>query len=196
MFSWFQAFVAPFVIAYGGVFWHDTIVMVIPPTDIPIDISYVPDPKTKCLVIGLTFGAPREYDPDTGGVGPEILTPEAGVYHRQEGYMQWHWDPLVESVLKTNPYPQLLWCSSDRPYDLRVVNKTGKYILVDITFWVIKFPKKVPCQIWGECDPEELFRRYMEGVTAFFTALSKVGAAKVVELLSGKLRFELGYRRE
>ena len=183
MFAWMQAFVAPFVSAFGGEFWHDTIVMVIPPTEIPIDISYVPDPNVKSLVIGLTFGTPMEYDPSTGDIGPEILSPDAGVYHRQVGYMKWHWDPLVESILKTNPYPQLLWSSTERPYELRVVNMTGKHIWMDMTFWVIKFPKRIKCPVHGECDPEELFKEYMRGITSTIIALSGIGAEKLMEIL-------------
>jgi len=87
MFSLLQAFVAPFVISFGGSFFHDTIEMVIPPTEVPIDISYIPDPTYKVLVIGLTFGTPREFDPDTGTIGPEIISTDVGVYHGEPGYM-------------------------------------------------------------------------------------------------------------
>lgn len=183
MFSLLQAFVAPFVISFGGSFWHDTIEMVIPPTDVPIDISYVPDENFKSLIIGLTFGKVREFDPATGTIGPEVLSTDVGVYHKQEGYMDWHWDPFVESILKTNPYPQLLWSSRERPYELRVINKTGKYIWSEITFWAVKFPKKVSCPLHGECDPEELFKRYMQGVASLFIATSEVGAAKLADVL-------------
>ena len=170
MFSWFSAFVTPFVSAFGGTFWHDTMVMIIPPTEIPIDVSYVPDPEYKALIIGLTFGTPREYDPSTGEVGAEMLSDDVGIYHATEKYMDWHWDPFVESILKTNPYPQLIWASKDRPYVLRIINKTGKYVWADATFWAIKFPSKVRCPIYGECDPEELFERYMRGIAHFFVS--------------------------
>jgi len=183
MFSLLQAFVAPFVISFGGSFFHDTIEMVIPPTEVPIDISYIPDPTYKVLVIGLTFGTPREFDPDTGTIGPEIISTDVGVYHGEPGYMDWHWDPLVESIIKTNPYPQLLWSSKERPYELRIINKTGKYIWSEMTFWAVKFPKKVSCPLHGECDPEELFKRYMRGVASLFIATSEVGAAKLADVM-------------
>ena len=183
MFSWMQSFVAPFVAAFGGTFWHDTIELVIPPTEVPIDISYVPDPKFKTLIIGLTFGTPREYDPATGTIGPEIVSSDVGIWHRASGWMDWHWDPFVESILKTNPYPQLGWVSSDRPYELRVVNNTGGYIWAEATFWVVKFPEKIYCPIWGECDPEDLFKRYMSGVTYLFTVFSAFGAERMLSAL-------------
>lgn len=182
MFSWLQTFVAPFVSAFKGMFWHDTIVMVIPPTDIPIDISYVPDPNYKALIIGLTFGVPREYDVTTGEIGAEILSDDVGIYHATENYMDWHWDPFVESILKTNPYPQLLWASKERPYILRVVNKTGKYIWTEVTFWAIKFPARIHCPIYGECDPEELFNKYMKSITSIIM----FGGAMIKDVMSNK----------
>ncbi len=183
LFSWLQAFVAPFVVAHRGTFWHDTVALVIPPSEVPIDISYIPDPEYKSMVIGLTFGTPHEYDPSTGTVGPEIISTDAGVYHSTRDWMDWHWDPFVESILKTNPYPQLLWASREKPYHLRVINRTGKYIWAEVTFWVIKFPKRIPCPFWGECDPEDLFRRYMDGVVKLFTAISALGEAGVLKAL-------------
>ena len=174
MFAWMQTLVAPFVIACKGRFYHDTITMVIPPTEAPIDISYIPDPKFKTLVIGLTFGTPMEYDPDTGTVGPEILTADAGVYHSAPDYMDLHWDPFVESILKTNPYPQLLWSSTEKPYFLRIVNRTDKYIWCDVTFWIIKFPRTVDHPVYGSGDPEEIFRKYMEDVLAVLAMLRKI----------------------
>jgi hypothetical protein len=183
MFSLLQTFVAPFVISFGGSFWHDTTEVIIPPTDVPIDISYVPDPTYKALIIGLTFGTPREYDPATGTIGPEIISTDVGVYHAEPGYMDWHWDPFVESILKTNPYPQLLWVSRERPYELRVVNNTGKYIWSEVTFWAVKFPKKVFCPLYGECDPEELFKRYMQGVASLFIAMNEVGPVKLSDVI-------------
>ena len=184
MFSLMQAFVAPFVMSFGGEFWHDTMEMVIPPTDTPIDISYVPDPYTKSLVIGVTFGRPREYDPYTGTIGPEILGTGVGLYHSTKGYMAWHWDPFVESIINTNPYPQLLWTSKDRPYLMRIVNNTGKYVWCDATFWLIRFPRRIPCPLYGECDPEELFKKYMQGVTSLMIALSGIGAEELIRILS------------
>ncbi|RLG82536.1 MAG: hypothetical protein DRO09_00130 [Thermoprotei archaeon] len=172
MFSWLSAFVAPFVAALGGEFWHSTMTLVIPPTPAPIDVSYIPDPDSKCLVIGLTFGDAYEYDPDTGTIGPEIYTPSAGVYHSCRGWMAWHWDPFVKSILMTNPYPQLGWCSSESPYMLRIVNGTDKYIWCDVTFWLVKFPLTV--HLYGrDYDPEQLFKAYMESVVAYFCEAGK-----------------------
>ena len=99
VFGWMQSFVAPFVTAYKGMFWHDTIEMIIPPSDVPIDISYIPDPKYKSLIIGLTFGTPREFDISTGAIGPEVYSTDVGIFHSTEGYMDWHWDPCVELSL-------------------------------------------------------------------------------------------------
>ena len=183
MFSLMQTFVAPFVISFGGSFWHDTMEFIIPPSEIPIDVSYIPDPTYKALIIGLTFGVPREFDPSTGTIGPEIISTDIGIYHAEPGYMDWHWDPFVESILKTNPYPQLLWASKERPYELRIVNNTGKYIWAEATFWAVKFPKKIPCPLYGECDPEELFKRYMRGVASMLIATSEVGAAKLADVI-------------
>ena len=183
MFSWFQTFVTPFVIAFGGEFWHDTVALVIPPTDTPIDISYIPDPNYKSMVIGLTFGDAYEYDPTTDTIGPEIYSTDVGIKHSTRDYMAWHWDPFVKSILKTNPYPQLLWASKERPYRLRVLNYRTGFVWSEATFWVIKFPRKVACPIWGECDPEDLFRRYMEGVCKFFIAISKIPIENLLRLL-------------
>jgi len=107
--------------------------------------------------------------------------------------MEWYWDPFVESlgVGARFVYPQLLWSSKEKPYELRIVNKTDKYIWIDATFWLIKFPKTVPCPLYGECDPEDLFQKYMSGVAALLIALNHVGVTKVVDLLEGKLRIEL-----
>ena len=201
MFSWLQAFVAPFVIAHGGSFWHDTIALVIPPTEIPIDISYVPDPKFKSLIIGLTFGTPREYDPSTGTIGPELVSTDVGIYHAQASYMDWHWDPFVESILRTNPYPQLLWSSHERPYQLRIVNYTSNYVWVEATFWVIKFPRKVHCPIYGECDPEDLFKKYMSGITKLFVAINEVEATSLAKSFiamaqAGGLTVRIAEKRE
>jgi len=182
-FSWLQTFIAPFVAAFKGMFWHDTIALIIPPTEVPIDISYIPDPEFKALIIGLTFGTPREYDPATGTIGSEFYTTDVGIWHSTPGYMDWHWDPFVESIIKTNPYPQLLWASRERPYYLRVVNRTAKHIWVEATFWAIKFPRTVPCPVWGVCDPEDLFLKYMQGVTGVFVAASKVGPEKMIEVM-------------
>ena len=171
MFSWLQTFVAPFVVAFGGKFMHDTVAMVLPPTVTPIDISYVPDPDVKSLIIGVTFGTPREYDPYTGEVGAEILSDDVGLYHATFGWMEWHWDPFVESILKTNPYPQLLWVSRDKQYVMKMVNNTGKFIWLEGTFWYIKFPKTIKCPFYGTCDPEDLFIKYMRGITFLFTGI-------------------------
>ena len=173
MFSWMQSFIAPFVSAVGGMFWHDSITLVLGPTSIPIDISYLPDPKFKSLIIGLTFGDVYEYDPDTGTIGPEILSPDIGVYHACKGWMDWHWDPFVKSILRTNPYPQLGWCSRENPYILRIVNNTDKYIWSDITFWVIKFPIRVRF-LGREWDPEDLFNRYMRYVMTLYYRFGEV----------------------
>lgn len=186
MFSLLQAFVSPFVIAFGGTFWHDTIEMIIPPTNAPIDVSYVPDPNFKSLIIGLTFGTPREYDPATGEVGAEILSSDVGVYHAEMGYIDWHWDSFVESILKTNPYPQLLWASNENPYQVRIVNNTGKYIWSEVTFWAVKFPKKVVCPLYGDCDPEFLFKEYMKGIASFFLAMNKVGVINIAKAFTGE----------
>lgn len=172
-----------FVDGIGLIVLHNTISLVIPPTKIPIDVSYIPDPNFKCLIIGLTFGKVYEFNIETEEIGPEIQTVYAGIWHAQEGYMDWHWDPFVESILKTNPYPQLVWSSRDRPYELRIVNKTDKYLWCEATFWVVKFPRRVYCPIYGECDPEDLFRRYMQGICTFFLAMNMVGIENIMKVI-------------
>jgi len=129
-----------------------------------------------------------DYDGEVIDVETETGNLVAGespfiTHNSTSGYMDWHWDPFVESILKTNPYPQLLWASKEKPYYLRVVNKTNKYVHVEATFWAIKFPKTVPCPIYGECDPEDLFAKYMQGVTELLIASNKVGPVKIAETL-------------
>ena len=158
--------VVAFVEAVGGVFWHDTLIYIIPPTvGNPIYATYVPAPDTKVMVIGLTFGRPREYDPSTDTIGPEILSGDIGVWHATRERMDWHWDPMVESIIENRPYPQLIWCDASKPYELLIVNDTDKTVWLDVTFWVIRFPKRVWCPVFERyCDPEELWEAYMKGI--------------------------------
>ena len=158
--------VVAFVDTVGGLFWHDTLVYVIPPTaGTPIYATYIPDPATKVLVIGLTFGDVLEYDPATGEFGPEIRSHKIGIWHACKGRMMWHWDPALKSIFMTNPYPQLLWCDVGKPYELLIVNDTDKTVWMDVTFWVVRFPKRVWCPVLNRyCDPEELWNAYMKGI--------------------------------
>ena len=158
--------VVAFVESLGGLFWHDTPYYIIPPTGgSPIYATYIPDPATKVLVIGLTFGDVLEYDPVTDTFGAEVRSPKIGVWHGTRGEMMWHWDPALKSILKTNPYPQLLWCDVSKPYELLIVNDTDITVWMDVTFWVVKFPKRVMCPVLNRyCDPEELWNIYMKGI--------------------------------
>ena len=180
MFGWLQAFVEPFVEALGGVFWHDTDLLIIPPTTTPIYATYVPEPRTKALIIGVTFGTPREYDPSTGTFGAEIESMDIGFWHATRGKMDWHWDPLVKSILMTNPYPQLIWCDASKPYELLIVNNTSTTVAIDATFWIIRFPKRVWCPVLERyCDPEELWNRYMSGIVQYFVRQAVEGERQV-----------------
>jgi len=157
--------VTAFVEDVGGLFWHYTIGLAIPPTTTPIYATYVPDPKTKALIIGLTFGDVYEYDPVTRTFGPEVRNVDIGVYHSCAQKMEWHWDPFVKSILFVMPYPQLIWCDASRPYEILIVNRTDKCVWADATFWMIKFPRRVLCPVLGTyCDPEELWKYYMKGI--------------------------------
>ena len=172
VFSWFQTFVLPFIVAFKGRFWHDTVIMVIPPTEEPIDVSYVPDEYTKSLIIGLSFGIPRVYDVETGEIGGEVITPNAGIYHKNEPWMEMHWDPFVESILMMRPYPQLGFSSKKKPYILRIINQTGQYLWTEVTFWVVKFPVKIEYPTHETAfDPEELFYMYMRSIVDYFLKL-------------------------
>ena len=172
-FSWFAEPIVEFATAFGGMFWHDTWAMVIPPLPSPIDMSYVPSKDFKTLVVGLTFGKVLVLDTATGRwdepTPDEYATklPKIGIFHRCVEWMDWHWDPLVNSLGFDGRfvYPQLGFATYSKPYELRVVNPTDLTVFCDVTFWVIKFPNEVECAIWGDerrkCDVEELFWRYM-----------------------------------
>jgi len=189
-FSWFQAFIYPFVVFAKGQFAHDTIAMVIPPrSQMPpegyIDVSYVPSRDRKALIIGLKFGKARQFDSETGTIGQEIIATDIGVWHATPGYMVWHWDPFVESIIELPVYPQAFFVSTEKPYILRIVNNRDIYVWGDATFYYIEFPKTIYCPLYGSCDPEELFYKYMSGVVALFVAANHVGVNKLVELLGG-----------
>jgi len=171
MFSWFVPEVAAFVKANGGLFWHDTIVMLIPPLgDRFIDISYIPARDRKSLIIGLTFGKDDLliYDPVTGTYRrpntddmPKLAS--VGIWHRCVPWMDWHWDPFVDSLLGVGVYPQLGFASPEKPYELRVVNKTDLFVWANVTFWAINFPYQSICPITGErIDIEECYDKFME----------------------------------
>ena len=173
MFSWLQTFIYPFTIVAKGMFNHDTVAMVIPDKDhIPpegyIDVTYIPVKGKKSLIIGLKLGRSREYNPATGLTGPEILTFDAGIWHSTPDYMVWHWDPLVESIIELPVYPQAFFVSTEKPYYLRLVNNTDKYIWIDATFYYIEFPRAV--RILGRSvDVEDAFHTYMNGIIELAT---------------------------
>lgn len=179
-FSWFIDKVAAFAVAFGGRFWHDTLAMIIPPLPSPIDVSYVPSKDFKTLVIGLTFGDVLIYEPDKNAfrrpTDNEIpLLKNAGVYHRSEPWMEWHWDPFVKSIVGFGVYPQLGFSTVERPYELRLVNRTPFFLYTDATFWLIKFPNEVYCPIYNtRCDVEFLFKKYMEGVVRLHVFYNKL----------------------
>lgn len=196
--------IAAFVEAVGGRFWHDTMAMVLPPLPFPIDISYVPSKDFKTLIIGLTFGDVLIYEPDTHRfrrpTDDEIpMLNNVGIYHRSEPWMDWHWDPAVKSIIGIGVYPQLGFASKDRPYELRIVNKTPLYVYMDATFWLVKFPNEVYCPIYGEgekCDVEFLFKRYMQGIVKAYVLCNRLvdevlkkpeDVDKLVELLKKRI---------
>jgi len=69
---------------------------------------------------------------------------------------------------------------------VRIVNNTGKYIWSEVTFWAVKFPKKVVCPLYGDCDPEFLFKEYMKGIANFFLAMNKVGVINIAKAFTGE----------
>ncbi len=178
--------VAEFTVAFKGVFWHDTVAMAIPPLPHPIDISYIPSKEYKTLIIGLTFGKPLVYDYAIGEWREptpteyiEKLT-RIGVFHRCSDWMDWHWDPLVDSLGMSGKfiYPQLGFATASKPYELRLVNNTDLTVFLDATFWVLKFPVEVECPIWAPqgktmCDVEELFWIYMKSKVLNQLAIGK-----------------------
>jgi len=185
-FSWFIDAVAEFTVAFHGVFWHDTWSVVVPPLSQPFDLNYVPSKDFKVLVIGLTFGKILVLDPSTNTWREPTPTEYAtklskiGVYHRCSDWMDWHWDPFVNSLGVDGRfiYPQLGFASASNPYELRIVNPTDLIVYSDVTFWVIKFPNEIDCPIWGnekgKCDVEELFRKYMLSRAIHYMAMGKM----------------------
>jgi hypothetical protein len=185
-FSWFAEPVVEFAAAFRGVFWHDTWAVVVPPLPHPFDMNYVPSKDFKTLVIGLTFGRVLVLDPSTNTWREPTPTEYAakltrvGVYHRCAEWMDWHWDPFVNSLGIDGRfvYPQLGFASASKPYELRVVNPTDLIVFADATFWVIKFPNEIDCPIWGgergKCDVEELFWRYMRSRVMHHMAAGKM----------------------
>ena len=185
-FSWLLDTVAEFTVAFKGVFWHDTWAMAIPPLPHPVDLTYVPSKEFKTLIIGLTFGNVLVYDDVLGDwrepTPSEYVEklPKVGIYHRCGDWMEWHWDPLVNSLGVDGRfvYPQLGFAGSEKPYELRVVNNTDLTVFCDATFWVIRFPNEVECPMWAEaegakCDVEELFWRYMRSRVLNQLAIAK-----------------------
>ena len=55
---------------------------------------------------------------------------------------------------------------------------------MDITFWVVKFPDTVYSPMYGENDPEELFVRYMRGITNFFMSFAEMTEEQAREFVS------------
>jgi len=173
-FSWFVEPVTEFAAAFKGVFWHDTISLVIPPLPKPFDVYYVPSKDFKSLIVGLTFGRALVLDVATNAwrepTPNEYVDklPKIGVFHRCVDWMDWHWDPLVDSLGIGGKfvYPQLGFATYEKPYELRLVNPTDLIVFMDATFWVVRFPREVECPIWGDekavCDVEELFWRFMK----------------------------------
>ncbi|RLI46537.1 hypothetical protein DRO69_02835 [Candidatus Bathyarchaeota archaeon] len=120
-----------------------------------------------------------EYDGEVIDIETETHNFVAGRYpfithNSTRGKMDWHWDPFVKSILMTNPYPQLIWCDASKPYELLIVNNTSTTVAIDVTFWVIRFPKRTWCPVLGRyCDPEELWNKYMNGIVEFFVKQAK-----------------------
>jgi len=171
-FSWFIDSVTEFAVSFNGVFWHDTWSITLPPLSKPIDLYYVPSKDFKALIIGLTFGKVLILDQATGKWNEPtpneyIKLSNVGVFHRCGEWMEWHWDPLVNSLGVDGRfiYPQLGFATPSKPYELRVINNTDLIIFTDVTFWVIRFPNEVECPIWGDekkkCDVEDLFWKFM-----------------------------------
>lgn len=184
-FSWLIDAVVEFAVAFRGVFLHDTWALVVPPLSQPFDAVYVPR-DFKALVIGLTFGKVLVLDPSTNTwrepTPTEYVTKlsRVGVYHRCGDWMEWHWDPIVDSIGVDGRfvYPQLGFVSTSKPYELRIANPTDLTIFIDVTFWMIRLPSDVECPLWGDskgkCDVEELFWRYMESRVMYYMAMGKM----------------------
>jgi len=157
MFGNLQAFVLPFIVSNGATVSSDTIGAIVPTTNIPVSVDYVPSEEYKTLIFGVSFGTPREYDTVTGTIGPEVFSTDIGVYITIPGYVDWHWIPLVDQTVNT-VHPIVGWVTNKNPLSFRLINDASTTVWFSLTFWLARFPRSV------DGDPEEKFREYMSKI--------------------------------
>lgn len=168
----------PLVFSLGGVLWHDTMVMVLPP-HFETWVEYAPTPRRAGIVFYIYLGDVREYDPETGEVGAEIRSALVGFEHEHRDYMLIHNDPMLTSLLRHNPYVFLAYTDESKPHRLYVYNRTDKYVWMDFTIWVAEFPTR-EVEVDGErVSVEEALRTYLRGIFYHFYRLGKYAERRV-----------------
>ena len=166
----------PFIRAFKGELWHDTISIILPPHIEMIPIEYYAAEK-PALLYYLYPGEARIYNPETGALGDEVKTMDAGFVHSHPGYMKEHHDPLVHSFLKENPYEFVGWVEPGKPHFLWMYNRTDSFIWFDLTIWVAEFPS-LEVEVAGEKrELPEVFDQYLRGIFNLFYTLGEAGVS-------------------
>jgi len=140
-------------------FWHDTLMMVWPPTiPYPQSLTYRPRTGYMYLVFGMTMGKVRDFA--TG----DTLTTDDYYFEHRHGQMRWHKDPGVESIYDFE-YPHWLEITAEDPVEMRFYNNTGLSIIQDFSIWMF------------ECGTEQWKEHvlpYLKGHYNLFSALGKM----------------------
>lgn len=166
--------IEPFVRALGGKLWHDTFAIVIPPLGENKALFEYYGGMKPAILFYLYPGDAREYNPDTGEIGVQIRTMDAGFYHEHPGWMNYHIDPLVESFIKHNPYMLLAYLTPGKPHRLWMYNRTDKHIWFDITIWLAEFEKE-RVEIGGvERSIDEWLDLYLKGKAYYWLWLGRM----------------------
>jgi hypothetical protein len=146
-----------FVDGIGLILLHNTQLIILPPyTDVLLQWAPAEDNVVQ-LIFALTFGTPRDFY-----TGETVYTTEAGFWHRGRG-MKYHWDPLVESIMKT-VYPHVTPATKREPFEIRLYNYTSRVLAMDVSVWVFEYH-------------EDDYRRFLSMVRGFSKLLRLVDVA-------------------
>jgi hypothetical protein len=137
-------------------FYHVTQLVILPPrTDILLQWTPAEDGVVQ-IIFAITFGTPRDFT-----TGETVYTTEIGFWHRGRG-MKYHWDPLVESIVKT-VYPHVTPATKREPFEIRFYNYTNRVVMMDVSVWVFEYH-------------EDDYRRFLSMVRGFSKLLRLVDA--------------------
>jgi len=175
----------PFVRAFKGLLWHDTMAIIIPPLgEATIPVDYYPGER-PAIIYYLYPGEARIYDPATGTLGNLIHSMNVGFKHEHAGWMKLHNDPLVVSFLYERPYQLVGFLGTGKAHKLYLYNSTSNFVWIDVTIWIAEFEKgREKVVIEGEeVTLEEAFDRYLRGIFRIIYHFGKESVEKELKLV-------------